>query len=85
MYKLGDRVQLGEKWKERGLDVEIDSRALRDKISGLSERELRNGEGNLVIWLRNQIGNMTEPKLEREMDLRESNIFPNFLGTLETG
>ena len=53
------------KWGEKGLDVEIDSRALGDMIMSLSDRELRAGEGNLVIWLRNQMGNLTEPKLER--------------------
>ena len=58
MYKLGDRVLLKENWRDSSLDVEIDSRALREKIMSLSERELRNGEGNLVIWLRNQMGNL---------------------------
>ena len=32
----------------------------------LSIRELRAGEGNLAIWLRNPMGNFIEPKLERE-------------------
>ena len=32
----------------------------------MSEYELRAGEGNLIIWLRNQMGNTMEPKLEHE-------------------
>ena len=49
-----------------------------DKIKGLSERELRSGEGNLIIWLRNQMGNVTEPKLEREGGYIGLRQFPKF-------
>ena len=44
----------------------------------LSERELRAGEGNLAIWLRNQMGNLTEPKLEREKGFIGVKQFPRF-------
>ena len=55
-----------ERWRESRIDAEIDSNALREKIRELSEYELRAGEGNLIIWLRNQMGNTMEPKLEQE-------------------
>ena len=79
MYKLGDRIQLGENWKNKSLDVEIDSRALREKIISLSEGELRRGEGNIAIWLRNQIGNLSEPFLEREEGFKGVRYFPKFV------
>ena len=80
MYRLGDRVQLGERWKGRNLDVEIDSTALKETIISLSEGELRRGEGNLAIWLRNQIGNLSEPILEREDGFKGVRHFPKFVG-----
>ena len=55
-----------ERWRDARLDAEIDYNTLRDKIKELSENELRSGEGNLIIWLRNQMGNIMEPKLECE-------------------
>ena len=82
MYRLGDRVQLGERWKNRNLDVEIDSAALREKIISLSEAELRRGEGNLVIWLRNQFGNLSEPRLEREDGFKGVRYFPKIVGDI---
>ena len=45
----------------------------------LSERELRAGEGNLVIWLRNQMGNFIEPKIERESGFIGLKQFPKFV------
>ena len=76
MYKLGDRVQLGKDWKCKNLDVEIDSSALREKIISLSEAELRKGEGNIILWLRSQIGTLIEPVLEREKGFRGCRQFP---------
>ena len=82
MYRLGDRVQLGERWKGRNLDVEIDSTALKEKIISLSEGELRRGEGNLAIWLRNQFGNLSEPRLEREDGFKGVRYFPKIVGDI---
>ena len=82
MYRLGDRVQLGERWKGRNLDVEIDSTALKEKIISLSEGELRRGEGNLVIWLRNQFGNLSEPMLKREDGFKGIRYFPKIVGDI---
>ena len=78
MYRHEDRIFMKENWRATGLDVEIDSRALKEKIMSLSERELRAGEGNLAIWLRNQMGNFIEPKLERESGLIGLRQFPKF-------
>ena len=80
MYKLGDRVQLGKNWKSKNLDVEIDSAALREKIISLSETELRRGEGNLILWLRNQFGTLSEPLLEREDGFKGVRQFPKIVG-----
>ena len=64
------------------LDVEIDSAALREKIISLSEAELRRGEGNLVLWLRNQFGILSEPMLEREDGFKGVRHFPKIVGDI---
>ena len=53
-----------ERWRDARIDAEIDSNVLSEKIKELSEIELRSGEVNLIIWLRNQMGNTMEPKLD---------------------
>ena len=41
LYRFEDMNYRKEGWREANLDAEIDSKALRDKIKELSERELR--------------------------------------------
>ena len=76
MYKLGDNVQLGNNWKSKNLDVEIDSAALKEKITSLREDELRKGGGNIILWLRSQSGALREPELMREQGFRSCRRFP---------
>ena len=77
MYKLGDNIQLGNSWKSKSLDVEIDSVALKEKITALREDELRKGAGNIILWLRSQNGVLREPELVREEGFRSCRKFPN--------
>ena len=77
MYKLGDRVQLGENWKNRNLDVEIDSKALKEKIISLSEGELRRGKEILQSGLEISLEIYQNQFWKEKMDLRESDIFPS--------
>ena len=44
----------------------INTTALNDLITGLEENELRAGEGNLIIHLRNRLGRFVELQLELE-------------------
>merc|ERR1712237_63826 len=77
MYRLGDSIQLGDNWKSKSLDVEIDSVALKEKITALREDELRKGAGNIILWLRSQNGALREPELVREEGFRSCRKFPN--------
>ena len=47
-------------------DPRINTTALNDFIVNLEEDELRAGEGNLIIYLRNRLGRFVEPLLELE-------------------
>ena len=63
-------------------EVEIDTAAQREKIISLSEAKLRRGEGNLVLWLRNQFGILSEPMLEREDGFKGVRHFPKIVGDI---
>ena len=76
MYRLGDNIQLGDSWKSKSLDVEIDSVALKEKIIDLGEDELRKGAGNIILWLRGQNGVLRGPELVREEGFRSLRKFP---------
>ncbi len=47
-------------------DPRINTNALNDLITVLGENELRAGEGNLIIQLRNRLVRFVEPQLELE-------------------
>ena len=47
-------------------DPRVNTTALNDFIINLDEDELRAGEGNLIIHLRNRVGRFVEPSLELE-------------------
>ena len=48
------------------IDAEIDTNALVELISSLSEDDLNKGEANMIIHLRNATGRLCSPSLIRE-------------------
>ena len=60
-YYKGDTPR---KWSP--LDPLINSEALVAHISSLNEREIREGLGNMAIWLRGPNGKYREPELVLE-------------------
>ena len=59
--------------------LKLTHQPLREKIISLSEAELRKGEGNIILWLRSQIGTLIEPVLEREKGFRGCRQFPKIV------
>ena len=52
--------------RRSALDPEVNTAALVEHISSLDEKEIREGLGNLVIWLRGPNGRYREPMLSLE-------------------
>ncbi len=48
------------------IDAEVDTRALIELISNLSEEDINKGNANMIIHLRNAIGRLDTPSLVRE-------------------